>query len=222
MQHFYSALADIIVSALNIQEGQCLAVKCEPVHTSFLPVLSRHTYKAGARYVEFLPDFSALTRSRIDYSSVENLDFTPRYLPSIDREIVEDNWAYLSIKSPDDPEIMAGASVDRLAAVRMAASREHHYSRSSLSENKARWLVVALPTEPWARRVLENDPNAGEEFTRILASLYRLDEPEPKKFRQSYTENLSLRAKALTDLSIRKLTFKGDGTDLHPDLCNYR
>ena len=214
LEFFGETLAQIIVDALNIQRGQNLAIRCEPALASIVPVIAKYAYRKGARYVDYLPAFEALKRSRIDNSPHEYLGYFPGYVSRIDEDLVSGEWVYLAIKSPDDPAIMNGAAADRLAVVEKAHSEARHLFRTAFSENRSQWLVVAVPSLPWARHVLGNIPDVEERFTEVLGKLYRLNEDNPSLFWTNYARELSDRAHRLTKSRITKLRFVADGTDL--------
>ncbi|HRV29320.1 MAG TPA: aminopeptidase, partial [Spirochaetia bacterium] len=77
---FYEKYADVLLSAVNLQEGQNLLIRAEPYHLEFAAILAAQAYKRGARYVRFdnnEMENPLLYKARIEYSKEKYLDYVP-------------------------------------------------------------------------------------------------------------------------------------------------
>ena len=218
MIQFEKKFASLAVRALNIQPGQCVAIRSEPVHYSLIPQIAIEAYRAGARYVDFLPVQQAMVRARVDHANPEFLSDIPGYYRTVRSEYVRDHWAYLSIKSPDDPGVLTGADGKRLGLIAHSISEAEADFRSALSLDCCQWLVMVAPTHQWAKSVLGEVPGAFESFVDLLASIYRFDMDNPAEFWEEKIDELERRAGQLTRKRIRFLRFIGRGTDLTVEL----
>ncbi|MCG8481065.1 MAG: aminopeptidase [Spirochaetales bacterium] len=216
VQHF----ARIAMTALNLQPGQRLTVKMEPEHIDAAVVVAEEAYRAGAGYVEIRLESSRLLRARVDHSREEFLDFTPTHRVARNDEIIRDKWALLAIKSPADPAALDGIDPMRSSRVSAAFGKVDLSLNRSLANDESQWTVMALPTPPWAARVM--GMGAGEEamlaLWKVLTPILRLDEDDPARYWTHHGETLKARCRALNALRVRELHFLAEGTDLRVPL----
>lgn len=213
---YVQKFAAIALGSLNLQPGQCLAIKMEPENLDTALVVANLAYRRGARYVDIWPESSRLLRSRVDNSEGEYLEFIPEYRRARNREFLDNKWALLSIKSPVDPTVMDGASASRTGAIARAESTADAELRRGLSNDETQWTVMAVPSPKWAAAVLGKP--AGEEalagMWKTMVPILRLDRDDPVAFWHEHGVLLEERANQLSHMRIRTLRFESEGTDL--------
>lgn len=212
----FESYAELLVEMVGLQEGQGLAVAVEPVNWPVLLAVAEEAYKRGAKYVQPVVGSTALHRVRVDNSEASFLDFVPRERAAWQEQFLEEGWAYISIKSPDDPDIFAGIDPDRHSAVTKAIRTADHPWRRRVLNDEYQWLVAAAPTPKWAAKILDTTPSREAQLRlwQILKPILRLNQENPGKFWREQSETLQRRSKLLNDLDLRKVRFTGPGTEL--------
>lgn len=214
------AYANVLLTAVSLQRGQCLLIRAQPVHLPFAGILAEEAYKRGCRYVRFdnnEADNPALYKARIEHSEAEYLDYAPRSRYEPYGIMIDEDWAVLSIHAPEDPDFLSGLDPERNArCVRATAEAMKPYRRRIVLDNEVAWLVAFLPTEKMAARILgvPAGPEAVEELWKVLIPILRLDRPDPSKAWEEHCRNLETRAERLNSLSLDSVRFRGPGTDL--------
>jgi len=222
---FIERYADVLLAAVNLQPGQNLLLRAEPVHLGFAAVLASRAYARGARYVRFDNneiENPLMYKARIENSRDEHLDYVPQFrMDTLETQINED-WALIAIRTPEDPEFLAHLDQGRnaRAAKAMAAAMKPYQSR--ISNNEIAWLVAFYPTEKLAGRIMGMEPGseAVEALWQVLIPILRLEKPDPAAFWLAHGAELAARANALNDLHLDTLRFTGPGTDLEIGLMD--
>ncbi len=217
-----SAYAQLIVHSLSLRKGQNVLIRSEPVHWPLVNEVARVAYSEGARFVEVEAEHGELYKARIECSDPEFLGFQPRYLHQRYQELMDDRWALISIKNPDDPDLLAGLDPERNLKARKALLDVQYPWRKLLHADRFQWVVVAAPTPRWAARILgassdqtvSADNEALEKLWQIMRPILRLDRDDPLAAWSENSRRLAERAQALDRLAIRELRFEAPGTDL--------
>ena len=215
-EHELTRYARLIVDMVNVQPGQNLQIRTETAHAELAAAVGRAAYEAGAQYVEADIAVPQLYKNRIEASKDEHLDYLPEHAKYMNERLVEEGWALVSIKNPGDPDLLTGIDSDRNARVSRATSQTREVLRRSLQADRQQWIVVAHPTEKWAAKVLGGaaTPEARTQLWERMKPILRLDAEDPAA---SWWERAALirgRSETLQNLSLRRLHFRADGTDL--------
>jgi len=213
--------ANLLLSAVNLQDGQSLMVRCEPVHWWFVNVLGREAYRRGAKYVHVEANHSELYKARIDHSRDEHLAFVPGFRSIVQAQYVDEGWARIVIVGQEDPDLLATLNPERNGAAQKAIQAVDSPFRRAIQADKIRWVVTALPTPLWAAKVLGDVAGTGAEprdaedkLWEIMEPIMRLDQPDPIAAWNAHSEVLGARQRALADLDLDSVQFVGPGTDL--------
>lgn len=216
---FLERYADVLLAAVNLQQGQNLLVRAEPVHLEFASILAGRAYAKGARYVRFDNneiENPLMYRARIENSREEHLDYVPRVRMEALETQIDEGWALIAIRTPEDPEFLANLDQGKNARAAKAIAAAMRPYQSRISNNEIAWLVAFYPTEKLAGRIM--DMPAGAEAVaalwKVLIPILRLDRPDPAAFWVSHGEELAARADKLNSLRLDSLRFSGPGTDL--------
>ncbi|TVQ37388.1 MAG: aminopeptidase [Spirochaetaceae bacterium] len=213
--------AELIVKSLNLEQGQRLLIKSEPVHWPLVNEVARKAYVRGASLVEVESEHGELYKARVENSSPDYLGFQPRYQSVRYQEMIDDGWALVSIKNPDDPDLLAGLDAARNLAARKALLEIQHPWRKQLQSDRFPWVVVAAPTPAWAAKILNTRANqdAVDRLWQIMKPILRLDRRDPYQAWVEHSDRLAARARMLDALRVAELHFAGPGTDLTVRLC---
>lgn len=212
-EKFCDLLLDV---GINMREGQCVAIQAEPIHWDFVLQLERRAYEKGARYVE--PRINH-PRSRINAANFRRSEFLGSFPPHHKRMyevFVEEGWSSLSFDGQENLELMREMDQGR-NALNIKAQREisRPYSETLMS-GKNSWTISALPTPAWAARVMGRSVCARTtgQFSELLATILKLDTPNPVEAWRKHGETLHRRCEGLNHTSLQSLRFEAEGTDL--------
>lgn len=216
---FLERYADVLLAAVNLQPGQNLLVRAEPIHLPFAAIVAARAYSRGARYVRFDNneiENPLMYRARVENTREEYLDYVPQFRLDTLKTQIEEDWALIAIRTPEDPGFLSNLDQGRnaRAAKAMAAAMKPYQSR--ISNNEIAWLVAFYPTEILAGKIMgmEPGPAAVEALWQVLIPILRLDKPDPAAFWLSHGAELAARAEKLNSLRLDAVRFVGPGTDL--------
>jgi aminopeptidase len=210
------AYADLILSNVNLQPGQCLLVKAQPAHWSFVNTLATRAYDRGARYVHVYADHVQLHRARVEHSRPDYLSYVPDFRREANNLMLDESWAIVSIKSAADPDALAGIDAERHGTVQKAIAEVDFPFRRAVQADRLRWIVVSVPTPKWAAKVLgkDADETTAEELWNVMVPILRLDQSDPAGAWRLQARMLESRRQALDSLDLDAVRFDGPGTEL--------
>ncbi len=211
--------SQVILEMVNLQTGQNLFIRTEPVHWKFASVIAAEAYKRGARYVRVDSnevENPYLYKARIENSKEEYLTYVPKMRTDIYTNMLEENWALVVLKGMEDPDLLKSLDAKRNSAVAGAVAEARHPYSKAVQNNEIQWLVVFAPTEKMAAKILETEstPEAVDKLWEILKSILYLDADDPAEVWKKNSIELKRRAEILNSLNLEKIFFKGPGTDL--------
>ena len=152
---FLEKYANVILTSLNLQQGQNLLVRTEPVHWNFTSIIAAEAYKRGARYVRVdsnEKENPLLYKARIENSKKEYLDYVPAFRTETLRLMVEEDWALIALNGSEDPNLLTqlDPGLNTIAGKAIAEAKKPF--REATQSNKIQWIVAFAPTEILADR----------------------------------------------------------------------
>ncbi len=216
---FLEKYANVILTGLNLQEGQNLLVRTEPVHWNFASVIAAEAYKRGARYVRVdssEKENALLYKARIENSKEEYLGYVPAFRTETRRLMIEENWALLALNGTEDPDILSTLDTVRNTIAGKAMAEAGKPFQDAVQNNKIQWIVAFAPTEILAGKIMGMPPSreAIEELWKVLIPILHLDDKDPSGTWIKRGETLKRRAHTLNKLKLKEIWFKGPETDL--------
>jgi len=204
---------------LGVREGTKLRMVGAMPHRELMHAIARGAYERGASLVDIQYDDQQLARIRADESRDEYLDEATLLLERESDVLVAERWSYLRLVGDEEPDAMEGADQARLTRIQRARGKAVVALRSARMASRIAWCVMPAATDAWARKSL--GPGAdSEELWDILATILRLDRPDPAAELRAHVESIQARSSALDSLGLRELHFEGPGTDLRVSLAN--
>ena len=199
----------LIHLGLNLQQGQSLAIRTEPIHRDFALLVAEAAYDAGAKYVAIEYSDMRLQSVRIRKSTEEALEHLPNYIGEMARERKDDGWAAISLVGEEDPSLPAQLDPNRLRILQTAEYRASMPWRSSMMAMKQQWNVAALPTPAWAQKVFPtlSAEDALSSFWQEIRRIIRLDADDPLAAWQAHLDNLEAARSTLQAKQVRALHF---------------
>lgn len=194
---------------VNLQPGQSLAIKTEPIHREFALMLASVAYDAGAEYVAIEYSDMRLLGVRIRGSSEDALGRLPAYFEEMARERRDAGWAAISLVGEEDPSLPAQLDAKRMRILQTAEYRALMPWRSAMMGMKQQWNVAALPTPAWAQKVFPDLPatQAHARFWEEIRRIIRLDAADPMAAWEAHLANLAAARATLQGKQVRSLHF---------------
>lgn len=205
----------IIRSGINLQPGQPVLLRADVVQREFALELAKAAYSAGASLVSVKYADGKLSRLRIDKTQSDKyFDFVPSHIPFMYEKIVEDGWATISLRGPEDPDLMEGADPAKIGRAGKAVRNVMQGFMKAVSSNQLAWNVCLCPTSAWAEKVLCSSENWEERIWDVLIPILRLDYDDPAAAWLEHDATLKSRAEYMNARRFDRIRFEGPGTDL--------
>lgn len=223
-EKFLIGYADIILkTGVNIQKGQSVYIRIDPVSRDFGRLLMRRAYELGAKYVFIEYEDDIQKRIRVDSSEKQYLEYFPIFYKFTRKQLIDENWVSISVRGNEEPDFMSGADPARLSIMNKASSNASKEFLSAISANKIAWNVCLFPTRAWAAKVLGKDfPKWEKKIWNILTPILRLDSNDPAQTWIEHDLEIKRRAAFLNEKSFDRIRFEGPGTDLVIGMCENR
>lgn len=220
IQNVKSRYLTLLLSAVDLQPGQNLLIRAEPIHWDFCNRLAEAAYKAGANYVHVIADHGELSKARINHAPEESLDYVPEFVRRQYSECADGNWAVLALNGPEDPDLMKSVDSGRSGRVGKANAEALREFRDKMQRDRFAWCVAALPTPKWAAKVFNTEPSqeAVERLWQVMEPILRLDRESPTDEWHEHARMLKARARRFSDMNINLLHFQTENTDLRVGL----
>ena len=166
----------VVKMGVNVQEGQYVHIYANVRQQEFVTKLVEECYKAKARFVKVewgCDEIAKLTYQNVSYEThIENIKMNESKL----KDMV--NILPVRIHVVDsDPDGMKG--IDLSASLK--ARRDTYMDMKKYydaMENRYQWVICAMPSIPWAKKVFPNDEPqvAFEKLEKAILSTTRIDE----------------------------------------------
>ncbi len=215
-QKIYENYAKLAVKiGINLQEGQDVVITASTRLNEIVKEIVKECYKNKARSVRvewFNEEIDKLQWMNEDVEVLskvlawqeEKAKYNAENLPC--KILVDDS----------DPEAYAGVDLGKMAEVRKARFKVLKKYRD-MSDNKDQWLIVAVPSPSWAKKVfpeLETEEAIAKLWEAIIKTM-RLDAEDPVQAWEDHITNLSDKSNKMNAMNLDYLTYKSaNGTDL--------
>ena len=207
-------LAELAVGfGANVQEGQIVAIGCEPGKEYMVRALAESAYRRGARFVDVSWFDPWVKRARIAHAPEQTLDFVPSWYGERMLALGDQRAARIGLSGPSAPGLLDGLDPVRAGRDRLPTVKE---SGKIVNERTTNWTIVPCPTEAWAALVYPGASN-GDALIALeeqIVHVLRLDENDPIAVWRERAETLVGAARRLTECGFDALHYEGPGTDL--------
>ena len=198
----------------NVQPGQLVEVLARVEHAPVARAVTRAAYKAGARYVDVYYSDQHIRRALIEGAADELLSWTPPWLLKRSVQVGDERAAVIALTGDAEPNLLADLPGDRVGKARMLELAEE--SNRQINEQLNNWTVIGVPNVGWAEQMF-GEPDL-ERLWQAVEYTVRLDEDDPVAAWRTHVARIGKRARALNDLEVDSIHFKGPGTDLRVGL----
>jgi aminopeptidase len=198
----------------NVQPGQLVDVVARVEHASVARAITREAYKAGATYVDVYYSDQHIRRALIEGAADDVLSWTPPWLLERAKQVGDERAAVVALTGDAEPNLLADLPGERVGKARMLELAEE--SNRQITEQLNNWTVIGVPNEGWAQQMF-GEPDL-DRLWGLVEYAVRLDEDDPVAAWRAHVARIGARARALDDLQIDEIHFKGPGTDLRVGL----
>lgn len=205
-----AAYADLLVRiGINVQPGQRVRVRAEMAHRHLAQLVTQAAYRAGADFVHVEWIDPMLDFIRLENCTADDLGALPAYEVTRTQEMLDDNWALLSLVGTEFPDLFDSVDPDRMKQMQLGRSQTMRAWSEAVSKNRVAWCVAGVPNPAWAAKVLPDlDPeDALRQLWETVLTVCRLDEPDPVAAWTAHGITLNRVIDALDREAVRSLRF---------------
>lgn len=210
------AYADLVLFLVGADKGDTVLLNAEIEHEPFINALTKQAYRLGVKYVQHNISSEKFSVYRALYGGAEDLSYVPRAMVETMRETLDSKSCVISVRSPQDPAVAQAASAQALGAIHKGRREALEFFHRGIVTDALSWIVIAFPTEGWAKNVYpELPPHEGvRTLWETVKGILKLNEADPRAAWQTYQTVLRARGTYLNAKRYRALHFTGEGTDL--------
>lgn len=215
-QKIYENYAKLAVKiGINLQEGQDVLINASTRVGEFVKEIVKVCYENKARSVRVEWTNEEIEKLRWLNEDVEVMSEVLNWQEEKAKHQAETLPCKIFVDDAD-PEAYAGVDLAKMAAVRKARFSVLKKYRD-MEDNKNQWLIVAVPSPNWAKKVfpgLEAEEAVSKLWDAIIKTM-RLDTEDPVQAWEDHIADMSDKSKKLNDMNLDYLTYKAaNGTDL--------
>ena len=206
--------AAVVKVGANVQKDQYVYIYANVRQAEFVAMLTEQCYKAKARFVKVewsCDEVSKLTYKNVKYDTyIENIKMNESKL----KDMV--NLLPVRIHVADaDPDGMKGIDLSESLKARRDTYMDMKKYYDAM-ENKYQWVICAMPSLDWAKKVFPNDKpkDAYKKLEDAILKTTRIDENALQNW-DEHIKNLQDKSNKLNDLNLDYLEYKSsNGTNL--------
>lgn len=204
----------------NIKKGQPVLITCQADQYEFIEILVKECYKAGASRVEVDWKYQPIDKFDYRYRTLKSLCEVPAWYIEKMKGMSEELPCRIYIES-EDPDGLNGVNQDKMQKSLVATYKVIKPYRD-LMENKYQWVIAAVPSYAWAKKVFpaETKRNAYELlWEAILKTVYVTKDNDPIDEWRKHNEELLTHCDYLNKMNFDYLEYKSaNGTDFKASL----
>jgi aminopeptidase len=206
----------VVQVGVDVQRGQDVIIDAGIDHAPFVRALVAEAYRAGARLVDVEYRDPYVRRALVAEGSDESLGVTPPWLLTRIEHAASTGAAVIAVSGGSNADVYEGLDTARLGRTRMPELERAWLE--AVNARKVPWVIVAYPTERWARETF-GEPDV-DRLWQAVAHAMRLDRPDPAAAWAERLDELEARAAALTERHFEAVRYRGPGTELDVGLID--
>lgn len=204
----------VVELGVNVQEGQYVVINSSIRQSKFVHCLVEECYKRKARFVKV--EYSDDEVSKLTYKNVEEKTYIANTKQNLYRLINYTKILPVQIYVEDsDPDVFKGIDISKAMRARIKTYPKVKKYRDMM-ENKYQWVIVAMPSKEWAKKVFPNDTPkvAFKKLEDAILKTTRIDNNAVNNWKEHINE-LQEKSQILNDLNLDYLEYKSsNGTNL--------
>ncbi|WPK13718.1 aminopeptidase [Lysinibacillus louembei] len=204
---------------VNIQQRQYLLINTSTDTLDFTRLVVQKAYEAGAGRVHVNLTDATFERAFFEHATTEEIEKFPKWIVAQREELIARQGALLWIDA-EDPDLLAGIDVTKLAAQQKASGTALVNYRKAVMNDDIAWSIIAVPSVKWAAKVFPSLP-ANEQVNALWEAIFatvHIGKGNAVDKWQNHVASLEARAAQLNNKKYKKLHYKAPGTDLTIEL----
>ncbi len=215
--------AKVVVNlGINLQKDQEVNIVISADQYLFAEYLTEECYKAGAKKVTVDFTNDKIAKAKQTYESLETMSEVPLWVEEKQKHICKTLPCMIYVES-SDPAALEGVDMMKVMKAGQARSKILKKYREE-RDNKYQWVIVALPSMAWAKRVFP-DLKPKEAFKKLEEAIIkctRIDGKNPVQDWKNHIKNLTEKSKLMNDYNFDRLIYSSEnGTNLTLKLNPY-
>jgi aminopeptidase len=195
----------------NVEPGQVVVVSARLGQEALAREIAAACYDRGAHHVQVDYSDPWVSRARFQRAPEEALGTVIPWARERPRQMAELQAAWIGLSGPPVPGVLDDVDPARIGRDTPALVEWAEV----IDRGQISWTIIPGPTEAWARLVYgESMPNSLEALWADLATVCRLDEPDPAAAWLQRSVELRQACERLETAGLDALRFRGPGTDL--------
>jgi aminopeptidase len=190
---------------------------------AFARLLCEKAYDAGAGDVFVFWRDELLNKLRLERADIAHLEDVPAWQRDARLYYVREKGACVISIAAEDPDLLRDVDPHKAAAEHKASAAALKPYRRVMMSNEARWVVAAVPTVGWARKVFPHLPDA-DAVAALQAAIYhacRADGDDPLAAWARHTAQMQARLEKMNAYRFASLHYSSaNGTDLSVGLAD--
>jgi aminopeptidase len=169
-------------------------------------------------YIDWTDD--VVTQIKHELAPIDSLKEFPLWKTKGFEEMAENGAAFISIRGTN-PELLTGINPDRIALTTKSEGMAFKKLQSYVMANQISWLVIAVPSFGWARKVFPGYNDKQKQIEALWNAIFRatrVDLDNPIGAWQIHNVNLGKKLEYLNAKKYRYLHYAAPGTKLSIEL----
>lgn len=204
----------------NIKKGQPVLINCQVDQYEFAEILVKECYKAGASKVSIDWSYQPVDKLSYRYRTLKSLSTVPSWQEEKMKCVSEELPCRIYIES-EDPDGLNGVNQDKMQKSLVATYKVMKPYRDKM-ENKFQWVIAAVPSYAWAKKVFPNETKRKAYellWEAILKTVYVTKDNDPIEEWRKHNEELLTHCNYLNKMNFDYLEYKSsNGTDFKASL----
>lgn len=209
--------ADLILKrGIHLRKDEYVLIVAEMEHRRLVLALAESAYRMGASYVNVIYTDERVARSRLDYSSADNLSIVPEGKIAELKNLIKIKGCYIMLTGSENPSILNGIDAKRSSAVISAKREKLDFFSIAAAENRLKWCIAGAATEGLAGEIFPDlrGGNVKERLWEEIFRICRINEKDVNKAWDKHVERLNRVTDRLNTAKVKKLHYSGPGIDL--------
>ena len=215
-KQIYETYAKLAVQVgINLEKGQDVCIYGSTNVTEFVKEIVKECYERGARSVRVEWSCDEISKMHYLYQDTEVLSEVTKWQEEKAKYQAETLPCKIHIMDKD-PEAFAGIDLQKMAQVRKAQMAVLKKYRD-MADNRDQWLIVAVPSEGWAKKVFPDldGKEAVDKLWEAIIKTMRMDCDDPVAAWDAHVANILDKCEKLNAMNLDYLTYKSaNGTNL--------
>lgn len=216
-EQLYRFAQVIARQGMGVSPGQTVNVSGYVEHIELMRQIIEAAYEAGAQYAQIEVLDRVSERTHYLRAPDSGIEYIPRHFGERLAELTEVDGCQVRLVSMEAPDFWQGVDQKRVARVaQLKREARKVFYDEGIGQSKVQWCVAPGATPEWAQYLYPDlsIEEATDRLWNVLASLIRSDQPDFIKAWSEHAAQLKKRREKLDSLALRKLHFRGEGTDL--------